>query len=391
MADETAQQNSLDESMMRAAEEELRRRRERGKQSQARFRKRQAQAAQETRAENEKMKAAIAEVVRATQHSDRLGLLRAVRAAADAAGIDASGLNEENHEEGVAIDDRNVAIDASVRGDGDGDTSTSIIRQKEPKPPTSHTWDEVSYSYSASMPGHLSPRLDYGIWIDASQAGTVSKPPEELIPFIGTRRYTFSGQLYWACSDYLISLCRVVTTPHLPTPWFSCKPGSRPTPREAEERVWKVLPSTPPMTGVRIVQAVAEAQREYRDCGYNQEDNTPCSEHLCTLVRQGSGRDNRKNAQASFLERGCDLSVWMTITELERHVRRRLGSEAFSRLEKAIAACYITNHSKVVDEEARAVVGLFVKNLAESYTCFGDGPRWRADTVSDLFNQQMTM
>ncbi|KAI0904594.1 hypothetical protein F4823DRAFT_186691 [Ustulina deusta] len=376
MADANPQRNGLDESAMTAAEEELWRRRERGKQSQARFRKRQAQASQETRAENEKMKAAIAEVVTATRSSDRLGLLRAVRAAADAAGVDASGLDEGDGEEAVEIGDRNAMVRASI--EGDGPARAPEIRQTGSKSLVNQTCSDVSRSCSASTSGRMSPRLDYGLWIDPSRAVRVSKPPAEIIPFLGAGRYKFSGQLYWACTEYLVSLCRAVTTPHLPSPWFNCQPERRPTPREAEDRLWRILQHSPPIPSVRMAQALAEAVCEYRDCGYMQGDSPACTEGLCTLLRE--------QVEAPYVERGMDLSVWMTVTDLERHVQQQLGSEAFSRLEKTITVCCTTNSSSV-DREVRTVVRLLMKNLAESCTCFGDGPRWRADSISALFSE----
>ncbi|KAI1347420.1 hypothetical protein F5Y01DRAFT_329660 [Xylaria sp. FL0043] len=391
MADTDTQRSNFNESAMRAAEEELRRRRERGKQSQARFRKRQAQATQETRAQNEKLKAAIAEVVRATQRSDRPALLEAVRAAADVAGVDASGLNEGNDEKHDEISERNDVPRAPAKDSGPPSPSrTPTDHQKGSKSPSEEetcatSCGDTSRFYSAStMSGRLSPRLDYGIWIDATRAITVNKPPEEIIPFLGAGRYTFSGQLYWACTEYLISLCQAVTTPHLPSPWFTCNPASRPNPRDAETRLWSVLQHSPPMPSVRLAQALAEAQRQFRDCGYMRADSPAArDEHV--------GARLRDRVEAKFVELGEDLGVWMTIAELEGHVRRQLGSEAFARLESAITACCITNDAKVVSDDVRNVVRLLVKNLAESYTCFGDGPRWRTDAVSALFNQKMRM
>ncbi|KAI0428724.1 hypothetical protein F5Y09DRAFT_279581 [Xylaria sp. FL1042] len=392
MADANTRRSNFNESAMSAAEEELRRRRERGKESQARFRKRQAQASQETRAQNEKMRAAIAEVVRATRRSDRPGLLKAVCAAADIAGVDASGLREGDHdhdEEDDDIGERNEEVVSALVKDGASSSKsrTPMAPQKGSQSPAKETHantcgGDISRFYSASTTsGRLSPRLDYGIWIDATRAMTVSKPPVEIMPFIGAGRYTFSGQLYWACTEYLISLCQAVTTPHLPSPWFACNPASRPSPRDAESRLWNVLQHRPPVPSVRLAQALAEAQRQFRDCGYMQADSPACNEQVGTLLRE--------KVEAKCVERGQDLSVWMTISELERHVRGQLGSEAFKRLESVITACCITNDSQVVSGDVRNVVRLLVKNLAESYTCFGDGPRWRTDAVSALFNQKM--
>ncbi|KAF2970724.1 hypothetical protein GQX73_g2771 [Xylaria multiplex] len=389
MADASTQRSSLNEAAMKAADEELRRRRERGKLSQARFRKRQAQASQETRQENERMRTAIAAIVRATQcGSDRSSLLRAVRAAADVAGVDASGLDDGHRDEENTPEpgEREAVIRTSTEIEGGNDPSGASAPQTR-REDSAYSVNQIRghasrpFSANTASPpsGRLSPRLDYGIWVDARRAVAVSKPPTEIIPFLGAGQYTFSGRLYWACTDYLISLCRVVTAPHSPSPWFTCQSGGHPpSPGEAESRLWKLLQHSPPVPSVRMAQALAEAQQEYRDRGYIDGDSPACNPEIGTEIRQ--------QIEATYRAHGRDLSVWMTLAELEMHVRRQLGVEAFARLESTITASCITPPPKAVDQDVRAIVRLLIKNLAESYTCFGDGPRWRVDSISALFS-----
>ncbi|KAK5635676.1 hypothetical protein RRF57_011388 [Xylaria bambusicola] len=350
----------VNESAMRAAEEELRRRRERGKQSQARFRKRQAEAAQETRAQNEKMKTAIAAIVRAAQRSDQNGVLEAVRAAADVAGVDGLGLNQETSGEDLKSGDGNVRHSSLVK---DSRQSTSSNMQHlRLKIPMNQAHSNSAKPWSRDiLAGCLSPRLDYGIWIDTP------KPPAYIMPFIGEGRYTFRGHLYWACTDYLIALCRVITTPHSQSLWFGGQPGSCPTPQEAEDRVWTHIRHWPPVENVPMLQSMAEKQVYYRDCGYS--DNAACNEELGTCpLGHPIG----------------DPNIWMSITDLERH-------RCLFRLERTIAVCCVKQSTKAMSEDLVSVVRLLMKNLAESFICFGDGPRWRTDAVSTLFKDAMRM
>ncbi|KAI1747649.1 hypothetical protein F4782DRAFT_520292 [Xylaria castorea] len=400
------QQDNPNELAMRSAEEELRRRRERGRQSQARFRKRQAQSARETQAENERFRAAIADIVNVAGGgggSDRPGpnLLNAIRAAADVAGVDASALEEGNV---VAVVNRGAAVHTlpMTRGSDSFTTNTPprVSENRSASPgnrPRGGPWRSSSASTSQSS-GRLSPRLDYGIWVDSRRATKVFTPPHEIVPFLGPGRWTFAGQLYWACADYMISLCRLVTSPHTPTPWFG-DPSRCPKPREAEDRVWDLLQHSPPLRSVGLAQALAESQRAYRDKGWIPGDSpvAPCGgegEDIGTLLR--------KEVEADYAARGHDLSAWMTISQLEGHMRRQLGAAAFERLERATVAIAVTNsptvkavdNGEVVavhDEEVRAITRVLIRNLAESYTCFGDGPRWKADSISILFTEKMAM
>ncbi|KAI0449380.1 hypothetical protein F5B21DRAFT_509241 [Xylaria acuta] len=401
-----AQRDGLNDLAMRSAEEELRRRRERGRQSQARFRKRQAQASRDTQAENERMKAAIADIVRAAAGGDRPGpnLLNAVRAAADVAGVDASALGEENDAAAavvvVVVDDERDAVVHALTTTRGGNTLTTTLENKSTSLANRSrggTWRSGSASTSQSS-GRLSPRLDYGIWVDSRRATKVSNPPHQIMPFLGAGRWTFAGQLYWACADYMISLCRLVTTPHTPTSWFGDLSHS-PNPREAEDRVWDLLQHSSPLRNVRLAQALVEAQRAYRDVGWIPGDSP--------VVTSGEGQEDTttllcKEVEADYASRGYDLSAWMTISQLEGHMRRQLGTAAFERLERAAVAVAAANGPAlkavddggvlaVHDEEVKGITRLLIKNLAESYRCFGDGPRWRADRVSVLFTEKMGM
>ncbi|KAI8949262.1 hypothetical protein F4801DRAFT_580656 [Xylaria longipes] len=398
-----AHRDSPNELAMRSAEEELSHRRERGRQSQARFRKRQAQVSRETQAENERMKAAIADIVKAAAAGgDRPGpsLVNAIRAAADVADIDASALGEGNDAADVVGRDDTVVSSLTMPGGHDTFTATPprVSENYRSKSPVNRPHGETWRSSASQSSGRLSPRLDYGIWIDSRRATRVSTPPHEIVPFLGSGRWTFAGQLYWACGDYMVSLCRLVTSPHTPTPWFGDRSHS-PSPREAEDRVWDLLQHSPPLRNVRLAQALAEAQCSYRDMGWIPGDSPAAAygdgpSDIGTLLR--------KEVEADYASRGHDLSAWMTIPQLEGHMRRQLGAAAFERLERAAVAVAIVNSPTlravddggvvaVHDGDVRDITRLLIRNLAESYTCFGDGPRWKADRISALFTETMVM
>lgn len=366
--------------------------------TQARFRNRRNQERRELLEENRQMRDAIADIVKATNCDDQPRLLAAVRAAADLAGVDASDITKENGDRQTGGGDAAISrTESNCTTETNCMRVTTSYRDPSSRPRTSVSWpawlfnqpsDRLgalsSTSATSHASGRLSPRLDYGIWVDAGRAWRTTKPPREIIPFIGARRYTFAGQLYWACGDYLISLCRLVTAPHSPSPWFNDHETFRLNPQQAEDRVWSVLRHSPPVQDVRLAQALAEAQREYRDTGYILSDSPACNDELGDLIRQ--------EVEADYVARGHDLRTWMTISELETHVRRQLGSEAFSRLEKAIAPpSGAMDDGLIPDPDVRAISRLLIKNLAESYICFGDGPRWRADSISTLFSQKISV
>ncbi|KAI1109074.1 hypothetical protein F5Y14DRAFT_45079 [Nemania sp. NC0429] len=407
MSDANAQQNDSPNEITRE-ERRVRHRQERARVTQARFRDRRNQERRELLEANRKMKAAIADIVRTADFDDRPRLIAAVRAAADLAGVNASDIAREEYATHADASDATpthttppsaTTITAATttttttpaetsHGDSSSAAQTSGDR---PNPPSDGLPRYYPCSSSASATfrpsGRLSPRLDYGIWVDAGRASRSSRPPREIIPFIGAGRYTFAGQLYWACGDYLISLCRLVTTPYAPSRWFSDQVAAyrRLSPQQAEDRIWSVLRHSPPVQNVRLAQALAEAHREFRDMGYISGDSPACDDEIGILMR--------REVEADYVARGHDLRSWMTIDELVMHVRLQLGNFAFSRLERAIAppSQQAVEDGLEPDSEARNMSRLLIKNLAESYICFGDGPRWRTDSISTLFSQKINI
>ncbi|KAK8054537.1 hypothetical protein PG994_009604 [Apiospora phragmitis] len=88
------------------AEQEQKRRRERGREAQAAFRKRQAKAAKSIQEENKQLREAIESIVQAARKEDRSELVSAVRTAAGTVGMEAK------HLELSAADNTAISTDA---------------------------------------------------------------------------------------------------------------------------------------------------------------------------------------------------------------------------------------------------------------------------------------
>ncbi|KAI1437434.1 hypothetical protein GGR50DRAFT_72459 [Xylaria sp. CBS 124048] len=377
---------------MTAKEDEIRRRRERGRLSQARFRKKQAQEWRQIQDENKNLKTALADIVRAAQRGHPSGLLRAVRAAADISGIESADLRPRGDEDATRELGDACEISETVAG------STDFL-PPETDQQAEQAWDGISFSMplssdngakdrvdgwqwqwednttastSQSRQSRSEPQFEYDITDEARLSILSSRPPQKTMRLPGRLPDTFAAQLYFACTDYVISLCRLVVEPYSAPSWFQ----TRPDPEEARTRLHSVMHHTPPMPSVHEAYALAQTYREHLYAG-----NVPatCSEGF----RLPESNDH-------------DPSPWVSVTGLEGHVRRRLGDEAFSRLEHAIAAYnggHITpavgaDDRPEASSDIRLIVRLLVKNLAESYTCFGTGPQWRADSVAALFSEK---
>lgn len=213
--------------------------------------------------------------------------------------------------------------------------------------------------------GRTSPRLDYGLWFDTSRYIRLNDPPLDLLPYLGKGKTTFAGHIFWACGEYLLGLCRSVESNTSKNPRAA---------REATEKIWSMVQHSPPLHNVRYIRALAEARAEFRDRGYIEGAN-PAGEV-----------DSAKNLQNLVAEdyesRGEDAAGWLTPPDVERYLRNRMSQESFEHLERVLALL-----DQAYEEcPLSLLIRSLIQELARSFVCFGDGPRWQPERVSAIFS-----
>ncbi|KAI0159991.1 hypothetical protein GGR52DRAFT_172565 [Hypoxylon sp. FL1284] len=360
------------------AEEELRRRRERGKLAQRAFRKRQAKASQDKRGEAQQLKAAIGDIVRVACSDDRPELLRAVAEAARVAGFDtrraADDSSEQDREQIPKSPSSLLPLSSNTRSANEAlrnrtGSGTEILQG----PTSSDSGWELGGQMAAVMKprailGNISPRADYGLWFDTTRYVRMDDPPLEIIPYLGKGKSTFAGHVFWACGEYMLSLCRIVDSNAHTNPQVA---------REATEKVWSMVQHSPPLHNLRYVRALAEARAEFRERGYVVGDN-PAGE-------VDSGKIIQELVAADYKSRGEDPSGWMATPDLESYLRRRLSQESYGHLESVLGLMDANQPDCPLSELVRSLI----QELAESFICFGDGPRWNAARVSAIFSRKI--
>ncbi|EMR67429.1 hypothetical protein UCREL1_5550 [Eutypa lata UCREL1] len=384
---------------LQAAEEELQRRRERGKLSQRAFRKRQSKASQDTREQNEKLKAAIEELVRVAGCNDRPELRKAIRNAALIAGVDARELDGPDDGGEGAVHFNNVDIDTAAINvisiiSGEPDPAITI------GPPDFYPPTAAASSSSQQRRRPLSPRLDYGLWFEGTSFMRLVDPPLDIVPYLGEGMYTLAGRINWACTEYLVGVCRRVAAA---SSLSACSTTGRSIDPEAALRgcaeIRRMVQHSPPLHDVRYVKAMAETRLDFRRRGYilvpkdSSEDATACA------GKRDSAARLQRQVERDYAARGQETHVWATPEDVAQHVRAQLGDKGFARLEDMLRyqdnSPRITRPPGYVDGDGHSDDGMFgqtyallrllIQNLAESFVCFGDGPRWRADRVAALF------
>ncbi|CAH0004478.1 unnamed protein product [Clonostachys byssicola] len=308
------------------ADEGTRARRERGRQSQAAFRKRQAQFNRDLKTKNRQLTRSIEKVLGCIQGDERSELLEAVSDMARTAGINTSPEVEPEREE------RNHFLswyinDLAVLGNEELNDEF-ILPDKPPKP-------------------HYN-----GMRLDPFHYMSISLPPEDIVPYLSGGLNTFAGRLFWFMLEHSQGRCE----------------NDHEEPRQFHQRI---VGHSQAMGGVSLsfAQKMVEARLQHRRTGCVAAEIAPAAELdlamvICTKV------------QEDYERKGDNMAQWMSCQAVEEHIREILGEDAFTRLQVA----FLENGHPFVKRE---VDKLYCK-LYDTFVCFGDGPRWTVDTINEL-------
>lgn len=77
-------------------------------------------------------------------------------------------------------------------------------------PPDFYPPTAAASSSSQQRRRPLSPRLDYGLWFEGTSFMRLVDPPLDIVPYLGAGMYTLAGRINWACTEYLVGVCRRV-------------------------------------------------------------------------------------------------------------------------------------------------------------------------------------
>ncbi|KAI0383590.1 hypothetical protein F5Y04DRAFT_250549 [Hypomontagnella monticulosa] len=331
--------------MVKDPEDALKRRRERGRRSQAGFRKRQAEANQRMQDQNRRLKSAIENLVNTTRGDERQELLSAIADVAEAADTDIKAIeyrpksscgNCHNPVERKMRKDQ-IVIDAGTRDLYRGeDPKTGEKAIPPPLPPTTSL-----------------PRLQCGIWIEDMYYMQISVPPDDILPYIGAGSKTFAGIIFWSIMDHTQNKC---TREHTDVNTLIKKSIGHS--KFTED--WTIS----------YILAMVEARQEYRGTG-------SISSRYASAVDQDLGIVVGNRVKDEYRAKGMDPDKWLSATGIERHIRSIVGDEAFTVLDTAVRGDG--------DVDLRSWFEDIQCKLCETCICFGDGPRWHVDLVDELF------
>lgn len=334
--------------------DKLQRRRERGRQAQAAFRKRQTKAAVSIKEENKKLKEAIESIVQAASRDDSPKLLTAIRQAAGVAGIEATDLE--------ASAASSVALSADARAGYQNHVAIINIQDTE----TGSTLTNVGIPKSwAVSPGTWSrsyrPPMTIGnFWFDPLRSTNITTTPEDVVPYVGPGRYTLGGLLFWGVLDHVTNAC---THTHHPT---SCE--------DLRAILGRSTSHSKSLSRLRPEFILNMAKAGYRFLQDGRVDGV-----YATGTELSSFAVMRNMVDEDYASEGRDISAWLLPIDVERRVRRRLGRQIFGRLEQAARAPDNSQAHRALQEA--------IHKMIDAFMCFGNGPAWTDNFVDMVFSE----
>ncbi|KAF4473397.1 quinic acid utilization activator [Fusarium agapanthi] len=168
-------------------QDELTRRRERGRRSQAAFRKRQAQSNHALADQNARLKHGIQRLLdaaRGDERPDMLGIFRELAVAADLKAPPKVAMV------GTGL----LSTEAS-----DSDTTTTDANRFQ------NLFSDIPLQMNPSQSAQY--RLECSMWLDPLHYLRVSLPPQDILPYLGTGAETFAGLLFWSVMEHYQTVC----------------------------------------------------------------------------------------------------------------------------------------------------------------------------------------
>nr|RBQ94408.1 hypothetical protein FVER53263_21128 [Fusarium verticillioides] len=312
-------------------QDELTRRRERGRRSQAAFRKRQAQSNHALADQNARLKQGIQRLLDVAQGDERPEMLGIIRELAVAADLEAPP-------------------QVAMIGTGLSSTETSISDT------TAVEADSFQGLFS-DIPLPVSPlqstqyRLECSMWLDPLHYLRVALPPQDILPYLGPGAETFAGLLFWSVMEHYQTVC---------------------TQHNAKTVIQKGLKHSKATQDIKpsFIETMAKARVEYKQTGSISQAHAVAAEKdlglvLCNLI------------ETEYRSTGKDPDQWLSCIGIEKRLKKTMSDDSLESLR-------IAAHGSG-DASLQCLLEDVKCRLYDSCVCFGDGPRWDVKIVDQLF------
>ncbi|OTB00265.1 hypothetical protein M426DRAFT_324414 [Hypoxylon sp. CI-4A] len=369
-------------------------RRERGKLAQRAFRQRQIDTIRSLEAETQKLRDAISAISDAASQNDSV-LSQAISDARKVAGLSAKSLEVQSMAKAFASPEESMwsdsllfddALDTTAVSSEDYDMFGFMVPSFDAREQADN-WS-LSLPYRASeacvlpsnydacdsgidmpMPAsgvtakHWEHMKNSTVSVEPDTALHIANPPPDIMPYIGSGAYTLAGQMYWAAMAFGFQAARAVVSSKEPPP-------------AAVSIVADLFTHTMKQMALPKIMFLMHARLAFRRYG---SFNLASEEHweeikyfldpaILPKITAALGKE--------FHRAGIRKEDYLTPLDIERRLRDRFQDE-YPVFEAALKG-------QAIVQEHVVIMRRLMQIMSRQSICFGDGPRWRAESVNTL-------
>ncbi|KAI0846137.1 hypothetical protein F5Y00DRAFT_244641 [Daldinia vernicosa] len=369
-------------------------RRERGKLAQRAFRQRQIDTIRSLEEENRKLRRAISAISDAADRNDAT-ISQAIAEARKVAGITTPeakrkqpapvipDLNSSSWSSITPIEATPVAAPASSQESSSLDDFSLASFQISDQ---ANSWSQFlsmtsSDAYdlttnindfdgglglSMSNPDYLGGQIvptGVSTAFEPDRAIHIADPPPDIIPYMGDKAYTLAGQIYWAALAFGFQALRAIISSATPPP-------------VAVDIITNQWCFTSKRLALPQIMRLMYARLTFRRYGYFHLASDKHREEIKSFLDPNLGKRLSIALCDEANKDGFRKADFLSPLDFERELRERFRDD-YPIFEAAL-------RGQALDQEHVACMRKLIQLMSRQAVCFGDGPRWRPESVDTL-------
>ncbi|KAI8961225.1 hypothetical protein F5Y11DRAFT_327343 [Daldinia sp. FL1419] len=367
-------------------------RRERGKLAQRAFRQRQIDTIRSLEDENRKLRKAISAISDAADRSD-VALSRAIVEARKIAGIAAPqskrklpeptmpDLNDSSWSSVAPVEnsvttpppESNGLIDFSSpsldMSDGENNWSQFLSAGSLDADGSTVNFGSFGSELDMAMPNFeyvavpTAPTEIPSATFEPDRAIHITDPPPDIVPYMGAGAYTLSGQLYWAALAFGFQALRAIISSATPPP-------------VAIDIVTQQWFFTSKRMALPQIMRLMHARLVFRRYGYFHLASDKYAEEIKGFLDPNLVERLSVALRDDVEKSGFKKDDFLSPVDFEKELRQRFRDQ-YPIFEAALKG-------QAFAKEHVACMRKLIQLMSRQAVCFGDGPRWRPESVDTL-------
>ncbi|KAI0113076.1 hypothetical protein F4814DRAFT_420469 [Daldinia grandis] len=191
----------------------------------------------------------------------------------------------------------------------------------------------------------------------------IADPPPDIVPYMGDKAYTLAGQIYWAALAFGFQALRAIISSATPPP-------------VAVDIVTQQWSFTSKRLALPQIMRLMYARLTFRRYGYFHLAGEKNAEEIKSFLDPNLVKRLSVALGDEANKAGFSKDDFLSPLEFERELRDRFRDD-YPTFEAAL-------RGQALDREHVACMRKLIQLMSRQAICFGDGPRWRPESVDTL-------